>query len=718
MGQTNSMESSLQNILFQFSSDLYCLIGKDGYFKQVNPAWEELLGWSQAELMAQPWLAFVHPQEVSTTQKVYQELVIGEPTQLEHRYSHKNGSYRWLAWEILLNEDGWIYGIGRDISEYKQQAQALEQIVQHQATQLQIARQATKIAREQFQETQQQLSALQAELEARITTQVQQRIQEILMGGNIPAELGYTLTYEDLLRSMLEHLYPALPHDVSGTILLLDTKPNQLEDITKNRWYTPPPCKLFLKTRRPLTPQLQTEIQQQMLTRLSRLNGQDLSNSSLTLHYLNSVESQEAKDPLETLGSLLLVPLINSPYADNRIIGLLFLGTEQAEQFTEEQIRLLYHVASNASISLQQLRSFFITLEKHDLETILAHLPEGVLLLDRDRRIILTNPVARDYLELLAQMDANDVLQGLGSKSLEELIQCNRDEPVCQEVTSAHCPDLVFEAIVESVTLEMQSGYWLVLLRDISDAYRQAAQRKRVESEIRKALEKERELSALKTRLVRTISHEYRTPLATIILAADTLTKYYDRLGIEQQFSTLKKIQTAAKQMAHMIDDILLSNQIESGKLAFNPVSLDIVNFCEQLVEDVKLLGNHRHRIAFFQRGDFSHVRLDATLVRQILNNLLSNAIKYSPDGGAVRLHLSCGNGKAVFQVEDQGIGILPEDRPKIFEPFHRGKNTDTIQGTGLGLAIVKRAVELHGGEIRFQTQMGVGTTFIVKLPC
>ena len=711
MGQTNSMKSSLQNIFFQFSSDLCCLLGKDGYFKQVNPAWEELLGWSPAELMAQPWLAFVHPEEVSATQKRYQELIMGEPMELEHRYSHRDGSYRWLAWKMLLNEDGWVYAIGRDISKHKQHEQALEQIVQQQATQLKIADQATKLAQEQFQKTQQQLSALRAEFKQRLTTQVQQRIREILMGDNITAELGYTITYEDLLRSMLEHLYPAIPHDVSGTILLLDTNPNRLEDITKNRWHNPPSCKLFLKTHRPLHPKIQTEIQQQMLTRLSRLNGQDLSHSSLTLHYLNSVEAQEGERSLETLESLLLVPLINSPYADNRIIGLLFVGTEQAEQFTEEQIRLLYHVASNASISLQQLRSFFITLEKHDLETILAHLPEGVLLLDTNRRIILTNPVARDYLERLAYMDDDNVLQALGSKSLEQLIQCDKDEPICQEVTSGHCQDLVFEAMVEPVTLEMQSGYWLVLLRDISD-------RKRVESEIRKALEKERELNALKTRLVRTISHEYRTPLATIILAADTLTKYNERLELEQRFSTLKKIQTAAHQMAHMIDDILLSNQIESGKLAFNPVLLDIVRFCEKLVEDVKLLGNHRHRITFFQRDGARRVHLDATLVRQIITNLLTNAIKYSPNGGCVRLHFSCGNGKAVFQVEDQGIGIPPEDQPKIFEPFHRGSNADTIQGTGLGLAIVKKAVELHGGEIRFQTQVGVGTTFTVKLPC
>jgi signal transduction histidine kinase len=451
-------------------------------------------------------------------------------------------------------------------------------------------------------------------------------------------------------------------------------------------------------------------MQQQLLARLSRLNGQDLSHSSLTLHYLNAVEPQR-EDSLERLDSLLLVPLINSPYEDNRIIGLLFVAAQPTEQFNEEHIRLLYHIASNTSMAIQQLRSFFIALEKRHLESILADLPEGVLLLDSDRRIILTNPIARDRMRLLAQFAPGNVLQSLGNKSLEQLIACAREDLIGHEVASTHCPDLVFEVIVEPVTLEIQSSYWLVLIRDISD-------RKRVESEIRKALVKERELSAMKSRLVRTVSHEYRTPLATILLAAETLTKHYDRLAKDRQFSTLNKIQDAAKQMAQMVDDILLTNQIESGKLAFHPTPINLEKLCKQLVEEVKLINTHRHRIIFSHHGKYTHVHLDGMLVRQILTNLLTNAIKYSPEGGCIRFYLSCGNGKAVFHIEDQGIGIPPEDRPKIFEPFHRGMNVDTIQGTGLGLAIVKKAVELHGGEIRCKTKMGVGTTFIVKLPC
>ena len=701
--------NSLEEVLFQYSSQLCCLIGMDGYLQQVNPAWESLLGWSTSELMSQPWLTFVHPEEIKSTRRVYQQLVPGEPMQWENRYSCKNGGYCLLSWKMLLNEDGSVYGIGSHVREYNQERQAVSQIIQQQTIQLQASRQATQLARLQFQEQQKQLSDLQTEFELRLTAQVQQRVQEILMGENIPGEIGYTLTYEDLLRSMLEHLHPAIPHDVSGTILLLDTQNNRLENIG-DREDNPPRCKLFLKSHRRLTAKLQADIRTEMLARLSRLNGERVHESSLTLHYLNG--EAQGEDSLDNLESLLLVPLINSPYEDNQIIGLLFVGTEQAEQFNEEQIRLLYHLASNASISIQQLRSFFINLEKQDLENILDRLPEGVIILNNDRSIVLTNPIARNYLESLGNIDTENILQSLGNEPLEELIESYRDDGIPQEVTPINNTDLVIEVIVEPISLEINSGNWLVLLRDISG-------RKQVESEIRKALEKERQLNNLKTRLVRTISHEYRTPLATILLGAETLTKYYDRLARDRKFSTLNKIQNAAKRMAQMVDDILLTNRIESGQFEFNPDLLDVVRFCENLVEEIGVLDNHAHRIISENQGNCKYVRLDPTLLRQIIANLLTNAVKYSPEGSSVRLNINYSNeSRVIFEIEDQGIGILPEDESKIFDSFYRASNVETIPGTGLGLAIVKKAVDLHGGEIRFRSEAGVGTTFIVSLPC
>jgi signal transduction histidine kinase len=108
---------------------------------------------------------------------------------------------------------------------------------------------------------------------------------------------------------------------------------------------------------------------------------------------------------------------------------------------------------------------------------------------------------------------------------------------------------------------------------------------------------------------------------------------------------------------------------------------------------------------------------MDEKLLEHILSNLLSNAIKYSPTGSTVRFSLTLKDGLAVFTIQDQGIGIPPEDLPHLFESFHRATNVGNIQGTGLGLAIVKKCVDTHNGEIAVKSEVGVGTIFSVTLP-
>ena len=108
---------------------------------------------------------------------------------------------------------------------------------------------------------------------------------------------------------------------------------------------------------------------------------------------------------------------------------------------------------------------------------------------------------------------------------------------------------------------------------------------------------------------------------------------------------------------------------------------------------------------------------MDEKLVRHILSNLLSNAVKYSPAGGQVDLRLRCGRTETTFEVKDAGIGIPKEDQGRLFSTFHRGRNVSNISGTGLGLAIVKKCVDVHGGSISFESEVGRGSTFVVRIP-
>ncbi len=250
--------------------------------------------------------------------------------------------------------------------------------------------------------------------------------------------------------------------------------------------------------------------------------------------------------------------------------------------------------------------------------------------------------------------------------------------------------------------------------------------RKQVEEELYHTLQKERELRELKSRFISMTSHEFRTPLTTIQSSADLLERYRQRFSEEKQLTHLYRIQTAVERMIQMLNDILLLGQAEAGKLEFDPTSVDLVQFCRNLVEDLQLAANPKNplseamleeRIRFTCQCQSLPANIDEKLLRQILSNLLSNAIKYSPSGSTVQFNLTYVNDNAVFQIQDQGIGIPPEDQPRLFNSFHRAKNVGTIQGTGLGLAIVKQCVDLHGGEITVKSEIGKGTTFTVRLP-
>lgn len=244
-------------------------------------------------------------------------------------------------------------------------------------------------------------------------------------------------------------------------------------------------------------------------------------------------------------------------------------------------------------------------------------------------------------------------------------------------------------------------------------------ERKRIDEEVCKALEKEKELNQLKSRFLWMTSHEFRNPLTTILSSAQLIERYRKKWSEEQQLIHLHRIQEATQEMMAMLDDLMLLSKAEAGKVAFQPTPLDVVQFCQQLIEQMQQGKESFQRIVFEVKTQFtiSGIYMDKNLLRQILSNLLSNALKYSPRNSIVRLTLSCHEDKTVFQIQDFGIGIPSEDLPYLFDSFHRAKNVSDIPGTGLGLTIVKKCVEYWGGEMAVESEIGVGTTFTVVLP-
>lgn len=246
---------------------------------------------------------------------------------------------------------------------------------------------------------------------------------------------------------------------------------------------------------------------------------------------------------------------------------------------------------------------------------------------------------------------------------------------------------------------------------------RDMTERKQTEIEMRKTLERERELRELKSNFISMASHEFRTPMTSILSSTELLEIYAKQWADERKTKHFSRIKASIERMTELLNDVLLFSKIESGKLKFNPSPLNLEQFCKNLVEELQVGVGVNHQIKLRYSGQFANACMDEKLLLHILSNLLTNAIKYSPEESTVQLRYSCQENEVIFEIQDEGIGIPIEDQARLFESFHRAKNVGNIPGTGLGLSIVHNSVELHGGTITFTSQVGLGTTFRVSLP-
>ncbi len=268
---------------------------------------------------------------------------------------------------------------------------------------------------------------------------------------------------------------------------------------------------------------------------------------------------------------------------------------------------------------------------------------------------------------------------------------------------------ILIEVFDTFITFVILGGLYALL-------YRQMVKRQQAET-IQRTLAQEKELSELKLRFFSMVSHEFRTPLTTILGTAQLMSESSQPWTQQKKLKNLRRIQSSAKLMTQMLTDILTLTRAEAGKLECNPELVDLESFCLNLAEDIQLGNETPHPIKFVSSGQCTHAYLDEKLLYSILSNLLLNAIKYSPQGGDIYFILSCKPEAVSFQIKDQGIGISWEEQQALYEPFHRGKNVGDIVGTGLGLAVVKKCLDLHQGQIYVESQVGTGTTFTVKIP-
>jgi PAS domain S-box-containing protein len=274
---------------------------------------------------------------------------------------------------------------------------------------------------------------------------------------------------------------------------------------------------------------------------------------------------------------------------------------------------------------------------------------------------------------------------------------------------SAKGDDIPLEVILTRVEMGERQIIQAVI-NDISE-------RKKAETELLKALAREKELGELKSNFVSMVSHEFRTPLGVIMSSAEILRDYLEQLDSDERQHHLQSIAKSTRRMAELMEEVLVLGRLDAGKMDFKPAPLDVRVFCQRLTDEVLSATEHQCPITLAFDTIPTEAQTDERLLRHIFTNLLTNAVKYSEPGKPVQFQITIDGTDAVCRVRDQGIGIAEEDRRWLFNAFHRGRNVGQRPGTGLGLVIVKRCVELHGGRIAVESELGQGTTVTVRVP-
>ena len=406
----------------------------------------------------------------------------------------------------------------------------------------------------------------------------------------------------------------------------------------------------------------------------------------------------------------------------------LYISEYSNQEFSEKRLILLLEDATERMVLQQTLAQrtneaslllSSLTASKNYIDRIITSMADALLVTTASGIIKTINQCSQDLFgysqeELINQPISRVIndegflrkINQLSSLSPGEFVK--DVEVVCQTKSGEN---VVVAFSCSAIQTEIEGIQNFVYIgRDISD-------RKGVEAEMMKALERERELRELKSDFVSMASHEFRTPLTTIFSSAELLQHYSQTWPEDKKLKHYNRIEAAVKRMTKLLDDVLLYSKAESGKLEFNPKPLVLKNFCSDLVEEIQLGIGENHKLNFVYLGPCNNACMDEKLLLHILTNLLTNAIKYSPQDTTVLFGCSCENQEVIFEIKDEGIGIPPEDQKRLFESFHRAKNVGAIPGTGLGLAIVQKSVELHGGRITCTSEVGVGTTFRVTLP-
>jgi PAS domain S-box-containing protein len=415
---------------------------------------------------------------------------------------------------------------------------------------------------------------------------------------------------------------------------------------------------------------------------------------------LPSRGSPEAELP-RGVASLVCVPVTSR----GQPLGALTVArTFEGSDYGADELALAEDLAARIGIAIDRARLYLEVEERADAARVLTYVADAVLLLDRADAIRLWNPAA----ESITGIAASDVI----GRPPGEIIQGWRD--AVDSIPVSTSPDPGHPEVM--IPIEGKDGErWIAIsgvkffggtvyaFRDVTEG---------------------RHLEELKADFIATASHELRTPLAAVYGAAQTLLRHDFALDEAGRDRFVSLIADESERLGRIVNEILLANQLDSGRVELGTEPFDPIELVDRVVEAARTHTPPEISVERVTPEGAPLVAADRDKVRQVLINLTENAIKYSPDGGRIRVGLELGHSPddeetVVFYVKDEGIGIPADEQARIFEKFYRldPQMTRGVGGTGLGLYICSELVHRMGGNIWVESTEGEGSNFLLELP-
>ena len=398
----------------------------------------------------------------------------------------------------------------------------------------------------------------------------------------------------------------------------------------------------------------------------------------------------------ETIRSLIGVPMV----VERRIVGVLVAGALSPRDFSHDDTSLLGLAADRAAIAIENARLYREAEERGQAARVLGYVADGVFLVDAKGAVQLWNPAA----EAITGVPAEAVL----GRPVEETIP--GWETLARGVTVASAP-AAGAGPATTLPVEVRGReLWLSVAGVSFEEGTVFAFRD---------LTEERRLEELKADFIATVSHELRTPIAAVHGAAQTLSREDIVIPEDSRKKLFAVMSDQSERLAHVVNDILLASQVDSGRLSLESEQVDLADVARRVIAAARIHAPEELSLELVTPPSLPTIAADRDKVRQVLANLVGNAIKYSPGTGRIEVRLEPRAAHLRVAVRDEGVGIPQPEQQRIFEKFYRvdANMSHGVSGTGLGLYICRELVRRMGGSIWVESGEGGGSTFLVELP-